>query len=340
MSQDFAASSKRCAHLTLAGWTTVQVLDAVEALSAVRSDDIDLALLQLPVDDTIAMDLPNVLREVSPAAYMPVSIMADNPAESYRCHFLDSGADDVLSNDISGNELTARVGVLLRFKELHDQLAMSQSALQGALDRERKLMSKLRQDNATLQTLATTDPLTQAQNVRSFQALLEHEFKIARRYTQSMSLLMLDLDHFKNVNDSFGHPSGDLVLREVAAMLKATVRESDVVCRTGGEEFCIILPRADHRQAARLSERIRVAIREHVFHGYGHDIRIAVSIGWATFPRHAEITEPTLMVHFADYALMQAKEIGRDRVFSVDDIQRSIRLQLREQFLDRQGGGA
>lgn len=333
MSQDLAASSKRCAHLTLAGWSTVQVLDAIDALSAVRADDIDVAVLQLPVDDTIAMDLPNVLREVSPAAYMPVTILAENPAESQRCRFLDSGADDIMSSEISGAELAARVGVLLRFKDLHDQLAMSQSALQSALDRERKLLAKLRADNATLQMLATTDALTEVQNVRSFQSLLEHEFKSARRYGHSISLLMLDLDHFKQVNDSHGHPSGDLVLRELCDLLKRTVRESDVICRTGGEEFSIILPRADHRQAARLAERIRLAVRDHVFRVYGREVQLTVSIGWATFPRHAEITDPPMLVYFADHALLQAKDRGRDRVVSLDDIERSVRAGLRQQCL-------
>jgi two-component system cell cycle response regulator len=132
-------------------------------------------------------------------------------------------------------------------KDLHDKLAASRLALQEALRRERKLLAKLRRDNAHLQALVTTDPLTHVQNRRSFRDILDHEFKMARRYNQPLGLLALDVDHFKVVNDSHGHPSGDYVLKELAVILTRSVRESDVVARTGGEEFCVLLPKAATR---------------------------------------------------------------------------------------------
>ena len=197
MSHSPAESWRRGEQLEAVGWHVVQAADSVAALSAAKGRRVDLALLHLPVDDMVAMDLPNVLRSVCPAEYLPVIILADNPAEQHRCRFLDSGADDVISLSTSAEEAVARIRAMLRIKRLHDQLATSRLALEESLDRERRLMGKLRRENDHLQILVTTDPLTRVQNRRSLLDLLEHEFKIARRYGQSLSLLCLDVDHFK-----------------------------------------------------------------------------------------------------------------------------------------------
>jgi len=241
----------------------------------------------------------------------------------------------VIPDTISPGEMTARLRALLRIKSLHDQLSGSRTALQQALERERSLLVKLRRDNEHLHTLATTDPLTRIQNVRSFRSILQHEFRMAKRYDQPLSVLMLDLDHFKVVNDTHGHPSGDYVLKESAVILKQSVRESDVVARTGGEEFSVILPKAGAEQALRFAERIRGNICSREFIVYGENIHITTSIGLATYPADAEIVEPDMLAYFADQALLTAKESGRDCVVCVRDLDRSVRARLRRQFLDR-----
>jgi diguanylate cyclase (GGDEF)-like protein len=221
---------------------------------------------------------------------------------------------------------------MLRVKDLHDQLAVSRVALQEALRRERKLLAKLRRDNANLQTLVTTDALTHVENRRSFQDILLHEFKIARRYNQPLSLLALDVDHFKMVNDCHGHPSGDFVLKEFAVILKQSVRESDVVARTGGEEFSILLPKAGPEQAASLAQRVREAVAQRHFNIYGRTIRITTSVGLATYPNDAEITEPDMLAYLADQALLMAKETGRDRVTALCDVPMAIRNRWRLRY--------
>lgn len=334
MSRELDEVALRSSHLTKAGWQVIQVGEPVDALSAARSKDIDLALLHLPVDDMVSMDLPNVIREVSPSPYLPVMILAENPAAQQRCLFLNSGADDVICVSTSAAEMVARLGALLRTKELQDQLAASRSALQEALKRERELMTRLRKDNAYLKVLATTDPLTHVQNVRSFHDILEHEFKIARRYTQPLSLLTMDVDHFKLVNDSHGHPSGDYILKELAVILTQSVRESDVVARTGGEEFSIILPRADRADAIQFAERIRKEVASRHFNCYGRDINVTISIGVATFPSPAEdIGDPEMLIYFSDQALLVAKESGRDRVVDFHELAASVRERLGRQYL-------
>ena len=333
MSRNLPEATSRSAQLARAGWRVVRAVEQIEVLAAAKSQPIDLVLLHMPVDDMVDMDLPNVLRNVCPAAYLPVMILADDPAEEQRCRFLDSGADDVISHTTSPGVMVARIGALLRIKELHDQLAISRQALQNALQRERKLLGKLKRDNAHLQALCTTDPLTHVQNVRSFRDILAHEFKIAKRYAQSLSLLTLDVDHFKVVNDTHGHPSGDYVLKELAVILTRSVRESDVVARTGGEEFSIVLPQAGHHQADQFAERIRNEVYARDFMVYGRHIHVTASLGLATYPGDAEITEPQMLVYFADQALLVAKEMGRDRVASFCGLDTTVRQRLRRQYM-------
>jgi diguanylate cyclase (GGDEF)-like protein len=332
MSGQSGDAERRARQMDSAGWCTVAVTEPIEALSAVRNQHVDLAMLHLPVDDMLAMDLPCILRSITTSAYLPVIILADSPAERDRCRFLDSGADDVICQSTSQAETIARVRAMLRVKDLHDRLAASRLALQEALRRERKLLAKLRKDNAHLQALVTTDPLTHVQNRRSFREILDHEFKMARRYDQPLGLLALDVDHFKVVNDSHGHPSGDYVLKELAVILTRSVRESDVVARTGGEEFCVLLPKANPVQAAQFAERIRQEVSARVFAVYGQSIHVTISIGLASWPADAEIVEPDMLVYFADQALLTAKETGRDRVVATRDLDPAVRARLRRQY--------
>jgi diguanylate cyclase (GGDEF)-like protein len=239
----------------------------------------------------------------------------------------------VLPDDISPAELAARMRAFLRVKLLQDELQASRAALTDSLCRERALLVQLRRDNAHLLTLCATDPLTRLQNVRHFDTFLEDEFKVARRYGRKLSVLMFDLDHFKLINDTHGHPSGDYVLKEFAVILKQCVRDSDVVARTGGEEFSIVLPDASRAQARRFAQRIRQTVAAREFGVYGRNIRVTTSIGLASYPEDAEITEAPMLVYFADQALLMAKQLGRDRVLSFHEMGAKARARLRQQFL-------
>jgi len=332
MSGDLPNAARQRSELERAGLAVTRVVEFIDVLSVASNQRIDLALLKLPADDAEATDFPNVLRDVALAEYLPVIIVANGAAVQHRCRFLDAGADDVVSETTSADELVARVRAMLRVKELHDQLAVSRVALQEALRHERKLLAKMRRDNANLLTLVTTDPLTHVENRRSFQDILAHEFKIARRYNQPLSLLGLDVDHFKVVNDCHGHPSGDYVLKEFAVILKQSVRESDVVARTGGEEFCVLLPKAGPEQAARFAERIRQEVANRKFIAYGQTIHVTTSVGLATYPNDAEITSPDMLVYLADQALLLAKETGRDRVTVLSDVPTPTRNRWKRRY--------
>ena len=332
MSPELPAKSQEGEALSLAGWEVLWAGDAVEAFVAVKSRELDLVVLHYPVDQAVDMDLPNVLRKVASADYLPIMIVAADAAERLRCQHLDSGADDVVSEDTSASEMIARVKALLRIKRLHDELANSRRALQQSIKREQKLLAKLRRDNAQLQMLCTTDPLTHVQNVRSFREILAHEFRIARRYGNHLTLMTMDVDHFKVINDTHGHPSGDYVLKEMAVILKQSVRESDVVARTGGDEFSIILRKADRAHAAQFADRIRREVYKRSFEVYGQQIHATLSIGMATYPQDAEIIGSGMLVYFADQALLLAKERGRDRFAAFRDIPKQARARLRMQY--------
>ncbi|MCX8007451.1 MAG: sensor domain-containing diguanylate cyclase, partial [Coriobacteriia bacterium] len=162
--------------------------------------------------------------------------------------------------------------------------------------------------------LANTDELTGLYNYRYLQQRLDEEITRARRYKKTLSFLMIDVDDFKRVNDTHGHLVGDSVLRELGEIMKATVREVDVVVRYGGEEFSVLLPETDAAGAFIVAEKIRENVAMHRFRDEDGEatIRVTVSVGVANMPVHADDKESLLRA--ADDAVYYAKESGKDRV--------------------------
>ena len=161
------------------------------------------------------------------------------------------------------------------------------------------------------QRLSVTDPLTGAGNVRHLTATLNREVERAHRFGRTLSVLMLDLDHFKLVNDAGGHDYGDAVLREFAARLHGCVREVDLVARRGGEEFTVVLPETPAAGAQAVARRILQRVRAVPFVHGGVSRTVTVSVGVATYPEHAGSAGGVMRA--ADIALYQAKHEGRDR---------------------------
>ena len=161
------------------------------------------------------------------------------------------------------------------------------------------------------QRLSVTDPLTGAGNLRHMTTTLAREVERATRFQRPLSLLLLDLDFFKNVNDTYGHTVGDAVLRELARRLASCVREVDVVARYGGEEFVVVTPETDIEGAERLAARICEAVREEPFVVGDDVVQVTVSVGIASLPQHG--TASGDLVRAADEGLYAAKHAGRDR---------------------------
>ena len=174
-----------------------------------------------------------------------------------------------------------------------------------------------RRERQRLQAEASTDPLTGLANRRLFNQTLSEEFEAAQRQHIPLSLLMLDLDHFKQVNDEHGHPAGDAVLKNVARELKRAARRDDLVARIGGEEFAIVLHETDGRGAKAAAERCLTAIREMDTSWEDELLRVTISVGAAAFGTSA-LTSPEQLVALADAALYNAKQSGRDRASIAD----------------------
>ena len=317
-----------CGHinrLANSGMDVTVATDDAQALACVATRAVELVVFHIPVTASAGLDFMAGIRQIYGQGCLPVLVLASPSDADNRCQFLDAGADDVVCETAAPDELASRIGVLLRFKALHDEL-------DSALHRERVLLSELRNDNEQLQELSTTDPLTHLVNVRSFHGMLEHEFKVAKRYGQDISMLMIDIDHFKVINDSYGHPAGDYVLKELSSILSQSVRESDIVARLGGEEFAVILPQTDGRRARRFAHRIRKEVYGHLFEVFGCKIHVTVSIGLSCWPEDAEITEHEMLYYFADQALLRAKDDGRDRVVCVGQVDMTLRHRWRRDY--------
>lgn len=177
------------------------------------------------------------------------------------------------------------------------------------------MAERMEQQSRELHEVANRDELTGAMNRRGFQTELETELERAIRYDHPMAFLLLDVDHFKSVNDTFGHAAGDVVLRAVADEIRDAVRGVDLVGRWGGEEFAVLLPETPREDVEHVAERINRVIRKRVVIAEGETIRVTASIGVATYDpsRHGSVTSAEL-ANAADEALYRAKETGRDRV--------------------------
>jgi diguanylate cyclase (GGDEF)-like protein len=286
----------------LAGaYELVEARDGQGALVQVRDAQPDLVLMDVEMPGLGGIETCRFIkRQFSGKGFIPVLLMtARGRGAEGKAEGLDIGADDYLVKPFEMVELVARVKSLLRLKALQDELLVK--------IRELELAQK------ELERLSQTDGLTHLYNRRHFEEQFAAEFARAQRYHTPLSLLMLDVDHFKNINDTRGHPAGDQVLREVAQAARTTLRDVDLVARYGGEEIVALLPNTGPADAQRAAERVRQAVEAiRVEHPKG-PIGVTASLGLAWFPS-GEIADHEALVRAADVALYRAKHSGRNRV--------------------------
>jgi diguanylate cyclase (GGDEF)-like protein len=252
---------------------------------------------------------------------LPVLMLAALPPDEAAPMTIGLGAADFVRKPIRVRELLARIQAQLRTQEA---LARTRVALRTIEDELRRA----RDENARLEVLAHTDPLTQLLNRRALMQRLAAELDRARRYDSVVTLLLIDLDYFKDVNDTHGHRAGDATLREIAGLLSRAVRSVDVVARYGGEEFVIVLPETTEIGAVAFAERIRERIEQQWFAmdmpadtgdgaispvADGREFRVTASIGVASFPAPLVDSVEDFFAR-ADAALYRAKLDGRNRV--------------------------
>jgi len=179
------------------------------------------------------------------------------------------------------------------------------------------LAAELQNANRKLHELAFRDGLTGLFNHRYFQEELDRELERSRRYEREFALILFDIDHFKKINDTYGHPAGDIVLSSISRTAEQALRKSDVIARYGGEEFAVILPETDFLAAKTVADRIRSDIERKSIVVDGQTIKLTVSVGYTCYRNSSKIQGKGAIVSMADKALYTAKQSGRNTVFAM-----------------------
>ncbi len=289
--QNVRLLSKR---LQSAGYRVITAENGQRALAEARSTLPDLILLDLMMPDLDGFSVLAELQASAETAHIPVIFVSANNDSSHRVAALGQGGHDFITKPFHPEELLARVNAALRIKDTYD-----------SLQRQR----------LELDRLARRDPLTGLYNRRHLEETMAWEMQRIRSIRLPVSVVLLDLDHFKLINDTFGHPAGDAVLRGLATLLSQGLRPGDTLGRYGGEEFMLILPGTPVHMAHDLAEQVRLQVAGHVFTGCpGH--RVTISGGVATATYRDEETDPTVLVTLADRRLYEAKRLGRNRIVS------------------------
>jgi diguanylate cyclase (GGDEF)-like protein len=302
-------------------------------MGAVKAQDFDFAVLADPAGPPDLSDTVQILRGIRADTYLPVLVVADPgvPAAERR-RFLATGDDDILAPDIDAETLQFRLHPLLRLKNAYAQLRQVQAELTRTVVRENTLLKQLRADNRALKVRSITDGLTALYNYRYLMEWMRTEFKISRRYGHDLSMIIADIDFFKRVNDEYGHPFGDCVLKDIAVILKRYARESDLVARYAGDEFALVCPRTGRKEVQALARRILAACRKHEFRSGDRRAPITLSLGTATYPEDAEVVSPEMLIFLADQALYQTKRQGRNGATSWHEIDPHTRLAIRREL--------
>lgn len=300
-------------YLTRAGYAVMQARDGAEALSLMLTNGLPIVITGLEMPNMDGLDLCRAIRTHPGIAFTYVILATARDASDERIvEALDAGADNVLTKPFRCNELLARLRAAERIAKL--QLDLEARRRQGhKYNAEMEIANaKLATFNEHLVRMATTDELTGLVNRREALNRLSQAWASATRSEKPLSVIMMDLDHFKACNDSNGHAVGDAALKGLADVMSNTAREEESVCRIGGEEFLIICPQSAEESAAVGAERIRHAVEQHVIQFDGISVQLTVSLGVAQ--RSKTMNSPDALLRAADKALYAAKHSGRNTV--------------------------
>ncbi len=306
-----AQSTQIVLALERLGYRVTRASSGMEGLQLARTIFPDLVLLDVVMADIDGFAVCRWLKMNAETRDIPVIMLTVRTALADRVAGLNIGADDYLPKPFEDQELEARIFAALRVKAVHAELR----------DRNQQLESMLH----SVEALASTDALTGLFNRRRFADVLKREFAVTKRYKNTLSCLLLDLDHFKQINDRFGHDAGDQVLKEVARRINGSLREVDLAARYGGEEFVILLPHTSKGDARIVAERLLKSVRKQDFNFGGELVTVTTSIGCAgnsdVLSNNAED-----LVKAADIALYEAKNRGRNQVvtFSTPNEERAV----------------
>ena len=278
-----------------------------EALRLSLKHDFALILLDVQMPGMNGFEVARLIRANPKTSHFPIIFITAGMKDFIdQIEVYETGAVDYLMKPFEPVILRSKVRV---FQELYQQRKVIEkfySNLEQIVDER---TAELKEANETISRLAATDELTKLANRRSFNESLAAALSAARRHEYQLSMIMIDLDHFKFVNDTFGHSEGDKVLQKFADLLRDMIRAEDVAARWGGEEFIIIIPHTGREAAAALAERIRMAFEQH--YPRTSPVSLSASFGVVQLQEEDDIDS---LIRRADDALYRAKREGRNRV--------------------------
>ncbi len=293
--EDRNRSAERIVNALRPTYAVARETDPARALLRLPDGNFDLMIVSLNLDHADGLRLCSQVRSLDRTRHLPILIMVEPGDDARLLRGLDMGVNDYIVRPVDPNELLARVRTQIKRKRYTDYL---RARLEQTVE------------------MAILDPLTDLHNRRYMTSHLKTLFEDASQSGKPLSVLVLDIDHFKVVNDSHGHAAGDSVLREFASRLRRNIRGIDLACRLGGEEFVVVMPETDLAKAYHVGERLRQCIAMAPFYA-GETVgtlKVTASVGVATL-EFADDT-PDVLLQRADQALYCAKRDGRNRVVS------------------------
>ncbi|RNC68029.1 MAG: diguanylate cyclase [Desulfuromonadales bacterium] len=272
--------------------TYLEASDGLDGFKVLLNNKVDLVLCDLEMPRMDGFRFLSMMRSREEFHDLPVIMLTSREDRDTKIRGLEQGASDYVTKPFDPGELAARVRVQLKVKGLQDELKRS---------------------NELLRKLSITDPLTHLHNRRHLMEMVEREFQRTSRKGGHLSLVMLDIDYFKKINDTYGHQEGDQVLAILAEIVTKRLRSYDMAARYGGEEFVLLLPETPLSEAQAIAERLRVEVQDHPFSGRLQHLIMTISLGVATYPS-SRVESIDSLFRQADEALYRAKQGGRNRV--------------------------
>ena len=269
-----------------------EAADGVEGLKALAAYPIDFVICDLMMPTMDGFQFLAAVRKHEAFGHIPVIILSARGESAMKIKGLGIGAHDYMTKPFDTGELIARVMVQLNIKRLQDEM---------------------RKNNELLKEISITDHLTHLYNRRYMMDELVIEFHRSQRKKGELCLVLIDVDHFKLVNDTYGHQNGDMVLAAIAETLRGELRRYDLAARYGGEEFAMVLPDTSLRDGYAVAERLRQGVLEIIFPAPLDNLAVTISEGIAALPS-SRINSADALIKAADDALYLAKQNGRNRV--------------------------
>jgi diguanylate cyclase (GGDEF)-like protein len=301
------------AELRNAGYEVIALAASEDALDAINQLGSCIVIADYHAPNISGLELCATIRELCELQALGLVyavLLTSDPDYKLIVNGLESGADEVIAKPYHTEELFARLRVGTRVLRLQEEVTRRQMEIHKA-NAEMAIL------NRRLEKLAHTDSLTGLANRRSVLERLHDQWALAERLNHPLSVIMIDVDHFKQINDTCGHKSGDEVLCEIANTIRRTTRRYDICGRFGGEEFIIVCPETPVVHAALVAERLRAEVAQLRIQVSGREITPTVSAGVA--PRLQRTSSAEDLIHAADEQLYSAKRNGRNRVWLCDE---------------------